>query len=81
MWSHKTIGINDPFNTTDNDIALKIYQENVKKIKYCCIVSFSWKNNNILIQNNYQIALKRLKSLLNKISDSNLVLKTYNQTF
>ena len=77
FWNLEAIGITDSPRVCDNDQALESFQKTIKYNNNQYFVIWPWKEQSPLLPENYQLALGRLKSVLNRLQKDPQLLKSY----
>ena len=80
FWSLETIGIKDPFETEGDDDVLTRFGETIKFKNGRYEVTWSWKADNIPLPDNYQMAVNRMKSLVQRFQTDPKLLHSYDNT-
>jgi len=78
FWNLESIGIVDSPLTSDDDQALETFNSTVKFDNGRYQVSWPWKESCPMLPENYQLAVGRLKSTLNKLRKDPHLLETYS---
>ena len=76
MWELDTVGIREP--SLDNSDALDKFNENIKFAENKYEVGLPWKDENIFLPTNENIALKRLRSVWNSLLSDKTKLEHYD---
>ncbi len=79
FWRLESIGIRDPSNISDDDIALTNFNDTIQLEGQRYFVTWPWKNDEPNLATNYNLALGRLKSLIARLSKSPEMLKECNR--
>ena len=77
FWNLESIGITDSPLTTDDKQALEIFNNTVKFENGRYLVSWPWINSDPSLPENYQLAVGRLKSTVNKLKRNPKLLEMY----
>ena len=64
FWNLETIGIKEPFRETDDDLALQRFSESMRFEDNHYQVTWPWKEEDLNLPENFELALGRLKSLI-----------------
>ena len=67
FWKLETIGIKEPINDCDDDLAIQNFHDTVRKTNGRYEVTWPWKEENPQLPDNYQLAVGRVNSLLKRI--------------
>ena len=78
FWNLESIGITDSSLNTDDKRAMEIFNNIVKFDNGRYLVSWPWKESNPLLPENYQLAVGRLISTLNKLKKNPKLLGIYS---
>ena len=78
FWRLETIGIKDPINDCGDDQAIQNFHDSVRKTNGRYEVTWPWKEANLRLPENYQLALGRLNSLPERIQGKPEVLQRYD---
>ena len=79
FWDLESIGIIEPLSTPDDDQALESFNQSVKFSNNRYMVSWPWKEKPPDLPQNYQLALGRFRSILQKLRKSPVLLEQYNE--
>ena len=78
IWELDTLGIKDPIVTSDDDIALKKFQETIQYEEGRYHVTWPWKEGDYNLPENYELAYGRLKSITRKLGEDSKLMMQYN---
>ena len=78
FWCLETIGITDPFNTDDNDQALRKFCDTVKFENGRYYVCWPWKSDSVVLPDNFHVAVRRMKSLTCRLREDTKLLVKYD---
>ncbi|KAI5754200.1 hypothetical protein M8J77_006697 [Diaphorina citri] len=73
FWDLDVIGIKDNANISEDDLALENFQSTLKYEDNRYYVNFPWKNDSRNIQDNYGLAVGRLRSLVKRHSNDGIL--------
>ncbi|CAG7703279.1 unnamed protein product, partial [Allacma fusca] len=79
LWELDSIGIKEPIENTDDDIAVKNFYENIKYVDNKYYVSWPWIEYPPNLKSNYGLALGCLKSQMKKFSKNENLLVEYDK--
>ncbi|XP_062573875.1 uncharacterized protein LOC134235745 [Saccostrea cucullata] len=77
-WNLETIGIKDQPHSSDDDKALKNFNETIKLVNGRYQVTWPWKDEQPELPENRELAFGRLKSLLQKLKKNPELLQQYD---
>ncbi|XP_065891682.1 uncharacterized protein [Dysidea avara] len=78
FWNLESIGISDSPKSSDDDQALEMFNNTVKFDDGRYLVQWPWKESPQLLPENYQLAVGRLKSTLNRLKRNPRLLEMYS---
>ena len=78
FWNLESIGIIDSPSTSDDDKALEMFNNTVKFEDGRYLVTWPWKESHPSLPENYQLAVGRLKSTLQKLKKYPHLLQMYS---
>ena len=79
FWKLETIGIKEPINDCDDDLAIQNFHDTVRKTNGRYEVTWPWKEENPQLPDNYQLAVGRLNSLLKRIQGNPELIQRYDR--
>lgn len=71
FWKLENIGIEDSPHNMDDELAINIFNENVKFCENRYEVTWPWKLNKDCLESNYELSVGRLKSLVRRLNPNN----------
>ena len=77
FWNLESIGITDSPKTTNDDKALDTFERTVRYVDNRYFVSWPWKESDIMLTENYHLALGRLRSTVSKLKRNSQLLEAY----
>ena len=81
LWKLESIGIRPKDSTEKNDIAMEMFQNTVTKEGERYFISWPWRNEyQIMLPENYELSLGRLKSLMKHLQKDPELLQRYDET-
>ncbi|KAI5738230.1 hypothetical protein M8J77_004376 [Diaphorina citri] len=80
FWDLQTLGIKDPHDVSNDDLALQQFDSTVQFENNRYAVTFPWKNSDRIVQSNYGLALGQLKSVIKRHANDG-ILEACKQTF
>ena len=78
FWNLESIGIIDSPSTSDDDKALEMFNNTVKFEDGRYLVTWPWKESHPSLPDNYQLAVGRLKSTLQRLKKDPHLLQMYS---
>ena len=78
LWALEIIGIKDPLTPNNDDEALYRFYESIKFNVGRYHIAWTWKQHNICLLDNYLLALKQIKLLMNHHQLNSELLQKYN---
>ena len=77
FWNLESIGIMDSPKMCDDDQALENFQKMIRHEDNRYFVTWPWKDSNLLLPDNYQLASGRLKSILGRLQKNPQLFQSY----
>ena len=78
LWSLEVIGIKDPLTPDSDNEVLHKFCESIRFNKGRYYIAWPWKQENICLPDNYTLAVKRMKSLVNRFQVDPKLLQSYS---
>lgn len=78
FWDLESLGITDSLSTSDDDIALEKFNKSVQFTNGRYMVTWPWIEDHPNLSENYQLALGRLKSILQRLIKLPTLLEKYD---
>ena len=78
FWDLESLGITESPSTSDDDIALEKFNKSVKFTNGRYMVTWPWREDHPDLAENYQLALGRLKSILQRLVKIPTLLEKYD---
>ncbi|MCP4456979.1 MAG: hypothetical protein GY816_02970, partial [Cytophagales bacterium] len=79
FWSLESIGIADSPYSNDDDLALTMFNASIHLDKGRYFVKWPWKEEKPFIPSNFELSVRRLKSLLRRLQDQPNLVAKYSQ--
>ena len=78
FWSLETIGIKDPMSKESDEEAIEKFCSTIKFEEGRYQVSWPWKLNGICVSDNFEVAVRRMKSLVRRLQSDADLLQIYD---
>ena len=78
LWCLEVIGINDPMVVETDEEALRKFNETIRFKNSRYQVTWPWRNEDICLSENFDLAMGRLRSLLCRLKSDATLLEKYN---
>jgi len=78
LWSLETIGIRDPLTPNNDDETLHKFCEGIKYSEGRYHIVWPWKQQQFQLDDNYELAFRRLISLVNRLQQDPELMQKYN---
>ena len=78
FWDLESLGITESPSTSDDDIALEKFNKSVKFTNGRYMVTWPWREDHPDLAENYQLALGRLKLILQRLVKIPTLLEKYD---
>ena len=78
FWNLESLGINDSLSISEDDIALEKFNKSVTFMNGRYMVTWPWREDDPDLPENYQLALGRLKSILQRLVKIPTLLEKYD---
>ena len=78
FWKLETIGITPPDKVEDNDGVMRHFNETITKVDGRYQVTWPWRDEEVKLPENFELSLRRLKSLHKRMVDSPELLQRYD---
>ena len=78
FWSLETIGIKDPMSKESDEEAIEKFCSTIKFEERKYQVSWPWKLSGICVSDNFEVAIRRMKSFVRRLQSDADLLKIYD---